>query len=47
MSTAAAHAVTPGPPLPHRAVLAIALPVMISNVTTPLIGIVDTAVVGR
>jgi multidrug resistance protein, MATE family len=33
--------------LTHRAVLAIALPVMISNVSTPLIGIVDTAIVGH
>src|SRR5579863_6905284 len=36
-----------GPQLTHRAVLAIAVPVMISNVSTPLIGIVDTAIVGR
>jgi MATE family multidrug resistance protein len=35
------------PSLTHRAVLAIAVPVMISNVSTPLIGIVDTAIVGR
>jgi multidrug resistance protein, MATE family len=35
------------PVLTHREVLAIALPVMISNVSTPLIGFVDTAVVGR
>jgi len=34
-------------PLTHRAVLKLALPVMISNVSTPLIGVVDTAVVGR
>ncbi|HEX7082019.1 MAG TPA: MATE family efflux transporter [Gammaproteobacteria bacterium] len=34
-------------PLTHRAILAIALPVMLSNVSTPLIGVVDTAVVGR
>jgi MATE family multidrug resistance protein len=33
--------------LTHRAVLSLALPVMISNVSTPLIGVVDTAVVGR
>jgi multidrug resistance protein, MATE family len=33
--------------LTHRAILAIAVPVMISNVSTPLIGIVDTAVVGQ
>jgi len=35
------------PNLTHRDVLAIAVPVMISNVSTPLIGLVDTAVVGR
>lgn len=34
-------------PLTHRAVLKIAVPVMISNMTTPLIGAVDTAVIGR
>jgi multidrug resistance protein, MATE family len=34
-------------PLTHRAILAIAVPVMISNVSTPLIGVVDTAVVGQ
>lgn len=31
----------------HRRVLRIAFPVMLSNVSTPLIGVVDTAVVGR
>lgn len=31
----------------HRAVLSIAVPVMLSNVSTPLIGIVDTGVVGQ
>ena len=36
-----------GPPLTHRTVLAIAVPVMISNVSTPLIGLVDTWIVGR
>lgn len=30
-----------------RTVLAIAVPVMVSNISTPLLGIVDTAVVGR
>jgi MATE family multidrug resistance protein len=35
------------PPLTHRDVLAIALPVVLSNVSTPLIGVVDTAIVGR
>jgi len=34
-------------PLTHRAILAIAVPIMISNVSTPMIGIVDTGVVGR
>ncbi len=33
--------------LTHRTVVAIALPVILSNVSTPLIGVVDTAVVGR
>lgn len=37
----------PQPPLTHRTVLSIAVPVMLSNVSTPLIGVVDTAVVGR
>jgi multidrug resistance protein, MATE family len=35
------------PPLTHRSVLALAVPVMVSNVSTPLLGVVDTAVVGR
>jgi multidrug resistance protein, MATE family len=34
-------------PLTHRTILAIAVPVMISNVSTPLIGVVDTAIVGH
>ena len=34
-------------PLTHRAIRAIALPVIISNGSTPLIGIVDTGVVGQ
>ena len=34
-------------PLTHRAVLKIAVPVMIANVSTPLIGVVDTGVVGQ
>lgn len=33
--------------LTHRAVLAVAGPIMLSNVTTPLLGIVDTAVIGQ
>src|SRR6476659_8106686 len=35
------------PSLTHRAILAIAVPIMISNVSTPLLGVVDTAVMGR
>ncbi len=31
----------------HRAILSIAVPIMISNVSTPLLGVVDTAVMGR
>jgi multidrug resistance protein, MATE family len=31
----------------HRAILRLAIPVMLSNVSTPLIGLVDTAIVGR
>jgi multidrug resistance protein, MATE family len=31
----------------HRRVLAIALPIMLANVSQPLLGIVDTAVIGR
>jgi len=34
-------------PLTHRTVLAMALPIMLSNLSTPLLGAVDTAVVGR
>ncbi len=33
--------------LTHRAVLAIAGPIVLSNVTTPLLGVVDTAVIGQ
>ena len=33
--------------LTHRRVLAIAVPIMLSNVTQPLIGVVDTAVLGQ
>lgn len=36
-----------GMPVWHRRVWAVALPIMIANVTTPLLGIVDTAVVGH
>lgn len=34
-------------PLGHRNVLLIALPIMLSNATTPLIGFVDTVVIGQ
>ncbi len=34
-------------PVTHRTVLAIALPIIASNITTPLIGLVDTAVLGQ
>jgi len=37
----------PSSPLTPRSILSIAVPVMISNVTTPLLGVVDTGVVGR
>ncbi len=33
--------------LRHRDVLAVAVPIILSNVTTPLIGVVDTAVLGQ
>jgi MATE family, multidrug efflux pump len=36
-----------GRPIRHRDVVAIALPIMLSNATTPLIGFADTVVVGR
>ncbi|MFP3921473.1 MAG: MATE family efflux transporter [Dichotomicrobium sp.] len=38
---------SPATRLRHRDVLAIALPMIFSNVTTPLIGAVDTAVIGQ
>lgn len=34
-------------PLTHRMVLAVALPIMLSNVSEPMIGVVNTAVIGR
>ena len=34
-------------PLNHRAILALAVPIMISNLSTPLLGIVDTGVIGQ
>ena len=46
MSTPAANE-APRSSITHRTVLAIAPPVVLSNVSTPLIGVVDTAVMGR
>ena len=37
----------PAAPVTHRTVLTIAMPIMVSNVSTPLLGAVDTAVVGQ
>lgn len=37
----------PAAPLGHRRVLAIALPIVLSNATVPLLGMVDTGVVGQ
>ncbi|SMX24649.1 MATE family efflux transporter [Boseongicola aestuarii] len=34
-------------PITHRRVLAIAIPIVVSNATIPILGIVDTAVVGQ
>lgn len=34
-------------PLNHRSVLTIAVPIMLSNVTEPLIGVVNTAIIGQ
>jgi MATE family multidrug resistance protein len=34
-------------PVTHRRVLAIALPIVLSNATVPILGAVDTAVVGQ
>ena len=35
------------PVVGHRDVIAIALPIMLSNATMPLVGLVDTIVVGQ
>ncbi len=37
----------PARPLTHRRVLGIALPILLSNVTVPILGVVDTGVVGQ
>jgi len=34
------------PAVTHRSVLAIAIPILLSNVTVPMIGVVNTAVIG-
>ena len=51
MSTASDPA-SPGdtlkqPAITHRSILAIAVPIMISNLSTPLLGVVDTGVIGQ
>lgn len=40
-------AATPASRVTHRTVLAIAAPIVLSNLSTPLLGIADTAVMGR
>jgi multidrug resistance protein, MATE family len=47
MPTATTPATTPPTIVTNRTVLAIAVPIMISNVSTPLLGVVDMAVIGR
>ena len=37
----------PKSPITHRSVLTIAVPIMLSNVSQPMIGVVNTAVIGR
>jgi multidrug resistance protein, MATE family len=44
---AAGSVTTDTTPLTHRTVLSIAVPIMISNVSTPLLGVVNTAIMGR
>ena len=38
---------TPASRVTHRTVLAIAAPIVLSNISTPLLGIADTAVMGQ
>ncbi|MEJ6395456.1 MATE family efflux transporter [Gymnodinialimonas sp. 2305UL16-5] len=45
--TAPADASAPPQPLTHRRVLKIAVPIVLSNATVPLLGIVDVGVVGQ
>lgn len=40
-------ALAPGLPITHRSVLRIAIPIVLSNMSEPLIGVVNTAVMGR
>ncbi|QXT41064.1 MATE family efflux transporter [Gymnodinialimonas ceratoperidinii] len=47
MDTPADVASTPPQPLTHRRVLKIAVPIVVSNATVPLLGIVDVGVVGQ
>ncbi|MGI9382592.1 MAG: MATE family efflux transporter [Methyloligellaceae bacterium] len=47
MSTGAPSMRPDNGPLSHAQVLAVAVPIILSNVTTPLIGVVDTAVLGQ
>lgn len=42
-----AEAAAPGVPITHRRVLRIALPIVLSNATVPILGAVDTGVVGQ
>jgi MATE family multidrug resistance protein len=42
-----ADSASPREPLSHRSILAIAVPIMISNLSTPLLGVVDTGVIGQ
>jgi len=39
--------VSEAPPLTHKRVLTVALPVVLSNATVPILGAVDTGVVGQ
>ncbi len=43
----ASKAHQPAPPLTYARVLAISLPIILSNITTPLLGVTHTAVVGQ
>lgn len=45
--TTAANVSPTRDPVSHRAILAIAIPIMISNLSTPLLGVVDTGVIGQ